>query len=99
MLRKTFYLCPCLNNFCHVVPSSTPNDKVTPSFVEVYDIKFVFYDICLSEERLIFFSADTGKCLLIAINFIPKIIYQIYSLVYDDNVELRKMLITDTELY
>ena len=85
MLRKTFYLCPCLNNFCHVVPSSTPNDKVTPSFVEVYDIKFVFYDICLSEE--------------IAINFIPKIIYQIYSLVYDDNVELRKMLITDTELY
>ena len=35
----------------------------------------------------------------IAINFIPKIIYQIYSLVYDDNVELRKMLITDTELY
>ena len=62
MLRKTFYLCPCLNNFCHVVPSSTPNDKVTPSFVEVYDIKFVFYDICLSEERLIFFSADTGKC-------------------------------------
>ena len=31
-----------------------------------------FYDICLSEERLIFFSTDTGKVLLLDSRIVTK---------------------------